>query len=47
MDSCEQERDYSFLIYDVYEVIRDCWCDSVMNVSLLTEDEKHERQYSF
>jgi hypothetical protein len=47
MDSYEQERGCSFLIYDVYKVMRGCWCDSVINVTLLTEDEKHETQDSF
>jgi len=47
MDSYEQEREYSFLINDVYKVMRGCWCDSVMIVPLLTEDEKYETQDSF
>ena len=33
-------KEYSFLIYDVCKVMRGCWCDSVMNVPLQTEDEK-------
>jgi len=47
MDSYEQEREYSFLIYNVCKIMRGYWCDSVMNVPLLTADEKHETQDSF
>ena len=47
MDSYEQEGEYSFLTYNVCKVMRGCWCGSVMNVPLLTEDEKHETQDSF
>jgi hypothetical protein len=47
MDSYGQEREYSFFIYDVCKVMGGCWCDSIMNVPLLTEDEKNEAQDSF